>query len=326
MPERGHPVSLLERRHLENFIDMMSAERGAAPNTLESYLSDLEHFANFLLGRRRNIEDAQVNHIRLYLKAMSELGLAPSTAARRLATLRQFFKFLCDERIRSDDPTRTLDSPHMRKPLPKYLSEKEVDTLLEAAQNIEGARGLRILALVEILYATGLRVSELVTLPMTALSRDGSVIVVMGKGSKERMVPLGEHAAAAMSNYLQVRDIFIPNNGHGKNNRGISESLYVFPSRGKGEHLTRVRFSQMLKELALRARLDPRKVSPHVLRHSFASHLLAHGADLRSLQKLLGHADISTTQIYTHVQEDRLQALVENSHPLARLEGSSDGN
>jgi integrase/recombinase XerD len=304
-------------RHLENFLDMMAAERGAADNTLDSYRRDLEDFAGYLAGRRRSVEDASVTHVRGYLKAMSELGLAPSTAARRLTTLRQFFKFLYDERVRDDDPTTTVDSPRLRKSLPKCLSEDEVDRLLEAAAALEGAHGLRMAALMEILYATGLRVSELVGLPQTALSRDGNVVVVRGKGGKERMVPLGEHAALAINAYLGVRASFLGKKG-GKGD--VADSPYMFPSRGKEGHLTRVRFHQLLKDLAIAAGLDPKRVSPHVLRHSFASHLLAHGADLRSLQQLLGHADISTTQIYTHVLEERLRQLVETAHPLADMD------
>jgi len=292
---------------------MMAAERGAAANTLDSYRRDLEDFADFLAGRNRAVEDAGQQHVRAYLKAMSGLGLAASTVARRLTTLRQFYRFLYDERVRDDDPTTTVDSPRQRRALPKYLSEDEVDRLLGAAAEIDGPKGRRMLALMEILYATGLRVSELVSLPLSALSGDGEVIIVRGKGGKERMVPLGGPAADAVSEYLDVRDGFLAGRGKGD----VTESLYLFPSRGKEGHLTRVRFSQLLKELAVAAGLDARKVSPHVLRHSFASHLLAHGADLRALQQLLGHADISTTQIYTHVLEERLRQLVESAHPLA---------
>lgn len=321
-PAPGRPGGQCARagatRQIENFLDMMAAERGAADNTLDSYRRDLEDFTGFLAGRRRAVADASSSHVRAYLKSMSELGLAPSTAARRLTTLRQFFKFLYDERERDDDPTTTIDSPRLARALPKYLSEDQVDALLDAAHALDGAKGLRMAALLEILYATGLRVSELVSLPMTALSRDGNVLVVRGKGGKERMVPLGDHAADAISRYLGVRAVFLGGKGRGKGN--ADESPFMFPSRGKTGHLTRVRFSQMLKDLAVVAALDPKGVSPHVLRHSFASHLLAHGADLRALQQLLGHSDISTTQIYTHVLEARLRALVETAHPMADFE------
>ena len=313
-PAAGRSGAARTSRHVENFLDMMAAERGAAENTLDSYRRDLEDFSGFLSGRRRSAEDASTDHVRAYLKAMSELGLAPSTAARRLSTLRQFFKFLYDERVRADDPTTTIDSPRLGRSLPKYLSEDDVDLLLQTATEIPGAVGLRMTALMEILYATGLRVSELVSLPKSALSRDGNVVVVRGKGGKERMVPLGDHAAAAIAEYLGVREMFLGKKGR---KGDVAESPFMFPSRGKDGYLTRVRFHQLLKELAMAAGLDPKRVSPHVLRHSFASHLLAHGADLRSLQQLLGHADISTTQIYTHVLEERLRALVETAHPLA---------
>lgn len=291
----------------------MAAERGALANTLDAYRRDLEDFSQFLAGRRRAVEDAGADQVRAYLKAMSELGLASSTAARRLTTLRQFYRFLYDERVRTDDPTSTIDSPRQGRSLPKYLSEDEVERLLDAAHAISGAAGRRMQALMEILYATGLRVSELVTLPKAAISSDGDVLIVRGKGNKERMVPLGAPAAAAISEYLAVRATFLGRKGKGD----VAESPYLFPSRSKEGHLTRMRFSQMLKELAVSAGLEPKRVSPHVLRHSFASHLLAHGADLRALQQLLGHADISTTQIYTHVTEERLRRLVESAHPMA---------
>ncbi|MEK9754028.1 MAG: site-specific tyrosine recombinase XerD, partial [Rhodospirillaceae bacterium] len=310
-PERERASRARRSRHLENFLDMMAAERGAAANTIESYRRDLEDFSDFLVGRRRAVEDAGPEQLRAYLKSMSDLGLAASTSARRLTTLRQFYRFLYEERVRGDDPTATIDSPRQRCALPKYLGEDEVERLLAAAEAMSGALGRRMQALMEILYATGLRVSELVSLPKTAISPDGDVIIVRGKGGKERMVPMGAPAAAAVSDYLAVRATFLGRSGKGD----VAESPYLFPSRGKEGFLTRVRFSQMLKELTVAAGLDPKKVSPHVLRHSFASHLLAHGADLRTLQQLLGHADISTTQIYTHVLEERLRQLVESAHP-----------
>tara|TARA_E500000331_G_scaffold342407_1_gene375942 strand:+ start:4337 stop:5317 length:981 start_codon:yes stop_codon:yes gene_type:complete len=300
--------------HLENFIDMMASERGAAINTIESYRGDLENFSDFLSTRKRMIESAGSNEIQAYLKFISNLGLTARTAARRLTTLRQFYKFLCDEGVRIDNPTTMVDNPRIRRGLPKYLSEDEVFALLTAAQSLPGARGRRVEALLEILYATGIRVSELVSMPLTALSRDGRVILIRGKGGKERMIPIGNEATNAIAAYLEIRTAFLSN----IDPRGYClESVYMFPSRGKEGHLTRVRFSQLLKELAKDAHLDPEAVSPHVLRHSFASHLLAHGADLRSLQQMLGHADIATTQIYTHVLEERLRSLVETAHPMA---------
>jgi len=298
--------------HAETFLDMMAAERGAAANTLESYRRDLEDFAVFLGRRNRAIEDASTQQIRDYMKSLSGAGMAASTTARRLSALRQFFHFLFAERIREDDPSAAIDSPKQGRALPKYLSEDEVDRLLAAAGERGGADGLRLVALLEILYATGLRVTELVGLPLNALTRDGRFLLVRGKGGKERMVPLSEPARDAVEAYLAERESFVP-----KGRISTAAAQFFFPSRGKDGHLTRARFGQLLKELATDAGLDRRRVSPHVLRHSFASHLLAHGADLRALQQMLGHSDISTTQIYTHVLDERLKALVEDVHPLA---------
>ncbi len=302
-------------RHVEAFLEMMSGERGASWNTVDSYRRDLEDFSAFAANHRRAAEDAGVEAIRKYLARQEEAGMAPRTAARRLSTLRQFFYFLFSEGIRSDNPCATIDSPRQGRSLPKYLSEEEVDQLLRAAHLRKGAEGLRLAALLEVLYAAGLRVSELVGLPLSALSRDGQMLTVRGKGGKERLAPLSEPAKRALADYIVVRGHFLP-----KRRAKQVNSPWVFPSRAKQGYLTRVRFAQMLKELAAEAGIGHRKVSPHVLRHSFASHLLAHGADLRSLQQMLGHADISTTQIYTHVLSERLEALVRKAHPLANLE------
>jgi len=295
------------------FLDKLAAE-GAAQNTLGSYGHDLRHFSTFTNARNRAAEDAPQAMIRQYLKSLSEAGLSAGTSARRLSTLRQFFRFLYAERVRSDDPTTALDSPRQGRRIPKFLSEAEVEALLMAAKVRSGREGLRLMALLEILYATGLRVSELVGLPMSGLSRDGLMLVVRGKGGKERMVPLSEPARDAVQDYLAVRETFIPKKGAAP---GVRNQL--FPSRSKEGHLTRARFSQMLKDLAPEAGLASNRVSPHVLRHSFASHLLANGADLRSLQQMLGHADIATTQIYTHVLDERLKSLVGQAHPLAHV-------
>lgn len=299
--------------HLEIFLDKLAAE-GAARNTIESYGRDLRHFSAFTVARQRAVEDATQSIIRKYLKSLSEAGMAAGTSARRLSTLRQFFRFLYAERVRGDDPTAGLDSPRLGKRIPKYLSEAEVEGLMVAAKARPGRDGLRLVALLEILYATGLRVSELVSLPLYALSRDGQVLVVRGKGDKERMVPMSEPAKDAVEDYLAVREMFLPN----KANTSAANN-WLFPSRSKNGHLTRARLAQLLKEIAVEAGLAPSQVSPHVLRHSFASHLLAHGADLRSLQQMLGHADIATTQIYTHVLDERLKALVNEAHPLAEM-------
>ncbi len=298
-------------QHLDCFLEMLIAERGAAANTVEAYRRDLVDCARFLAGSgRAELDRADTDTLRAYVQAQSAAGLSARSLARKISTLRQFFGFLFAEGIRSDDPSTGLDPPRQGQRLPKYLSEREVTALLEAAAARSGDAALRLTALLELLYATGLRVSELVGLPVSALARDGSVLVVRGKGGKERMVPLTAPARRAVAAYLPVRRRF----GGGEGN-----SPWLFPSRGRQGHLTRTRFGQLMKELAIEAGIDPARVSPHVLRHSFASHLIAHGADLRSVQQMLGHADIATTQIYTHILDSRLQALVNAAHPLAKV-------
>ena len=298
-------------RHLDAFLDMMAAERGAAANTLESYGRDLADFAAFCARRGRSPDGALAGDVRAYLSRLAGAGMAPGTSARRLSALRQFYRFLLSEGVRRDDPLSGVSAPRRGRPLPRYLGEDEVGALLDAARQGDGPEGLRLTALVEVLYATGLRVSELVSLPLAALSRDRALLTVRGKGGKERMVPLGAPARAALAAYAPARETFLPKG------RTAAGDRWLFPSRGRQGHLTRARFGQMMKALAVAAGLDPARVSPHVLRHSFASHLLAHGADLRALQQLLGHADIATTQIYTHVLESRLRDLVNRAHPLA---------
>ncbi len=290
-------------RHLEAFLEMMAAERGAARNTLEAYGRDLAELAGFLQRRSRPLEAADTQNLRDYLATLASAKRAPTTRARRLAAIRQFYAFLYAERIRDDDPARLLDAPKRGQALPKYLSEDEVERLIAAARAEEGEAGLRATALVELLYATGLRVSELVGLKRSEIAGNGETVRLKGKGSKERMVPLSDPARDALAAWLKVRG---------------TKGVYVFPAETKLGHLTREGFWAALKRLAIAAHIDPARVSPHVLRHSFASHMLAHGADLRALQQLLGHADISTTQIYTHVLDQRLKSLVERSHPLAR--------
>ena len=298
-------------RYAEAFLEMLAAERGAAANTVAAYRRDLDAFAGHAAAGGVTLETAGAEHVRGFLGALAAAGAAPRTAARRLSALRQFYRFLLDEGMRSDDPTAAIDGPRVRPALPKFLSEDEVDRLLAAAAARDDADGLRRVALLEVLYATGLRVSELVGLPLAAVARDGRTLVVRGKGGKERLVPLTEPAAAALAAYGVVRETFLPKG------RARRASPWLFPSRSRQGHLTRARFAQILKEVAVDAGLAPSRVSPHVLRHSFASHLLARGADLRSLQQMLGHADIATTQIYTHVLDARLKSLVNQAHPLA---------
>ncbi|MBY0510590.1 MAG: site-specific tyrosine recombinase XerD [Rhodospirillaceae bacterium] len=286
---------------------MMAAERGASPRTLDAYRRDLDDLSGFL---QSDAAGAGVDDIRRYLAYMKQQAMAPRTASRRLSCLRQFYKFLYSEGVRRDDPTAAIDSPRLSRPLPKFLTEDEVDRLLTAARALDGIKGVRATALLELLYATGLRVSELVSLPLAAV-KGKQAIIVRGKGDKERMIPVGEAARDAITAYLEVRDAFIP--------AKAKTSPRLFPAPGRGGHLTRMAFSLLLKDLAVRAGLAPSRVSPHVLRHSFATHLLARGADLRSLQQMLGHADISTTQIYTHVLDERLKKLVQDNHPLSKL-------
>jgi len=293
------------------FLDMMLAERNAAPNTRAAYARDLSDVAMFLARRKIDLVDANDEDIRLYLKSLGKN--AARTQARRLSALRQFFRFLCSENYRKEDPTRSIDAPKLGRVLPKYLSEKEVTHLLDTVANYPGDDGLRLRSMLELIYASGLRVTELVSLPLAAIQFDRCIVLVKGKGGKERVVPLGDPALRAVKEWLAVRKRML-------GDKRISP--YLFPSPTKmSAAITRQRFFQLLKELALAAKLDPKRLSPHVLRHAFATHLLEHGADLRSVQTMLGHADIATTQIYTHVAGDRLARTVTEHHPLARSGG-----
>lgn len=294
---------------LEAFLEMLSAERGAAVHTLDAYRRDLLDFAGHLRKKGRTFTNGSAADVRDYLASLSAEGLKASTQARRLSALRQLHRFLLDEDIRADDPTSAIESPKRGRPLPKVVTEGQTQSLIDAAATLEGPEAVRLLCIVELLYASGLRVSELVTLPLTAASGERKMLLVKGKGGKERLVPLGAPAREAIKAYMQVRPRFLP--------PAERAQRFLFPSRGVEGHLTRRRVAQLLKDLAVKAGVDPRKLSPHVLRHAFASHLVAHGADLRSVQQLLGHADIATTQIYTHVQDERLKRLVSEKHPLA---------
>ena len=289
---------------------MMSAERAASENTLGAYRRDLMDWQAGFSRTGQDILAAGTGHIEGVLSNWAKTGLAASTTARKLSSLKQFYLFAQIEGLREDNPAHLLKGPKQGRPLPKVLSEADVDLLFDALGRDDSVKGLRMRALMEILYAGGLRVSELVTLKKTAVTRRDECLMIKGKGGRERLVPMTGAARGAIKAWLKVRDDTLPQD-HGK------ASTFLFPSRGKAGHLTRERFAQMLKELAIQAGLPPSQISPHVLRHAFATHLLANGADLRSVQTLLGHADISTTQIYTHVLDERLRALVQESHPLA---------
>jgi integrase/recombinase XerD len=298
-----------EAHLVEAFLEMMSAERGAAKNTLDAYGRDLADYLGFLSARKTTPTGADREQVVAYLASLSAEGLSAASSARRLSAVRQFHRFLCADNIRPDDPTRIVASPRARRPLPKVLSVAEVDRLLaiaEAEANADAspqkqAMALRLYVLLELVYATGMRVSELVGLKRAAVLRDASFLTIRGKGSKERVVPVNDRARDAVRAYLQT----------------LEPGVWLFPATGEDGYLSRQVFARALKGLAGRAGISPARVAPHVLRHAFASHLLAGGADLRVVQTLLGHADIATTQIYTHVLDEKLRTLVETHHPLA---------
>jgi integrase/recombinase XerD len=295
---------------IDAFLEMMAVERSAARNTLTAYGKDLADARGFLAARGGDLDTASAEDIEAYFEALGARGLAPASAARRRASVRQFYRFALGEGWRPDDPSRRIDAPKAGRPLPKVLSRPEVEAIINAAAAKDGAQGLRLACMIELLYASGLRISELLALPLAALQRDPAFLIVKGKGGKERLAPLNDAARTAVKAYLPVRIRFLP--------KGAKDSPWLFPSRGAGGRLTARRMAQLLDEAAGAAGVDPARVSPHVLRHAFATHLLEGGADLRAVQTLLGHADIATTQIYTHLAEDRLRTVLERGHPLAR--------
>lgn len=308
-----------EEQTIEMFLEMLSAERGAAANTISAYRRDLEDFRNFLHRRARLIAAAAPPDISAYVAEASATGLKATSLARRLSAVRQLYKFLVAEGQVTADPTLGQAGPRKERALPKTLNVAEVDRLIETAaqragkaKGLERLRAVRLHCLIEMLYATGMRVSELVSLPRDVLAGDARVLTIKGKGGRERLVPLNSKARAALEHYLQL--------GREPNDAVAATvaTKWLFPSKSTQGHLTRQRFGQDLKDLAAEAGLDPDRISPHVLRHAFASHLLDRGADLRTVQQLLGHADISTTEIYTHVLEERLKKLVHEHHPLAK--------
>jgi integrase/recombinase XerD len=308
---------LQDRRLTALFLDMVAAERGGAANTIEAYGRDLDDLTEFLASRAAAISSATTADLRAYLAALADRGFAVSSVARRLSAIRQLYRFLLAEGRRHDDPAAIIEGPHRGRPLPKVLSIAEVDRLIAAAQRsveaqktpgIGRLRALRLACLLELLYATGLRISELVALPASAARRDAPMLTVLGKGGRERLVPLTGAARTAMHDYREALARL--------DREAAAAAKWLFPSFGEDGHLTRQHAARELKMLAVSAGLRPEQVSPHVLRHAFASHLLHNGADLRIVQTLLGHADISTTQIYTHVLDERLKSLVRDLHPL----------
>ena len=323
MTRRGRPsaakaaLSEEDAAAIEAFLEMAAAERGLSRNSIDAYRRDLACFAAYLAPSRVALAEAEPESVRGFVAAQRRSGAAARTASRRLSCLRQFYLFLLTDGRREDDPTAPVDSPALPRTLPGVLSEEEVERLLAAAcppdesaevSSKREADGLRLRAMIEVLYGSGLRVSELVSLPLHAVSTETRTLLVRGKGDKERLVPLGAPARRALDAYVAVRDRHLADG---------APSRWLFPSRGASGHLTRHRLAQMLKALARTAGIEPGRVSPHALRHAFASHLLANGADLRAVQKMLGHADIATTEIYTHVLDERLRRLVEAGHPLA---------
>ena len=319
---RGNQASAQnsDARLIALYLDMLAAERGAGANTLTAYGRDLEDFSHHLKAARSSVARADTGDLRGYLGELSRRGLRVTTVARRLSAIRQLYRFLYAEGHRADDPAAVLEGPKRERALPKTLTLAEVDHLLRVAGAADASaplpvrlRAARLACLVEMLYATGLRVSELVALPISAARQDARVIVVRGKGNKERLVPLNDAAKRTMVNYLALLSEV---EGSAKSAK-LTKAKWLFPSFGESGHLTRQHLARELKVLASAAGLRAAQVSPHVLRHAFASHLLHNGADLRVVQTLLGHADISTTQIYTHVLEERLKSLVRDLHPLA---------
>lgn len=310
----------LSQARVEAFLEMMSAERGAAANTLASYERDLDDLHSFLTTRKTTLGSADRTDLTAYLSDLAKRGFQATSQARRLSAMRQFYKFLYAEGLRGDDPTAILDAPKKARSLPKTLSVEDVGNMLALAEQEAALPGhdqparLRLLVLLELLYATGMRVSELVSLPVKVLAQEGRFLVVRGKGNKERLVPLSRTAIEALARYGASRAA----------TPGHADSPFLFPSTSKEGHLPRQVFARDLKDLAIRSGLPAASVSPHVLRHAFASHLLGNGADLRAVQELLGHTDISTTQIYTHVLDERLQQLVQTHHPLAKQAKNHD--
>lgn len=328
MARPGRPAKEKPPVHkwVTSFLDMLTSEKGAALNTRHAYERDLIDVEQFFKPNNIDITKATTDQIKSYLTDLAQKKhtkgdhtdkIAVRTVARRLSALRQFYRYLVSENVRTDDPTSTIESPKQGRSLPKTLSEQEVNTLIDTAGKAGTPASVRLVCLLEMLYSTGLRVSELVGLPASAIQENSQFIIIEGKGGRERMVPLSDQAQASMDSYMKVRKAFISPEDDG------TQKQWLFPSKTSVVgHLTRQRFAQLLKELAKNAKIDADRVSPHILRHAFATHLLKNGADLRAVQKMLGHADIATTQIYTHILSDDVKGKVEEKHPLNKKTGS----
>lgn len=330
MARPGRPAMPKPDLHpsVDAFLDMLTTERGAALNTRQAYYRDLADVSLYLRASHKvEINTASTDQLKDYLKDLSQKihtkgtnqgKIATRTIARRLSALRQYYRFLISEDMRQDDPTTNIESPKQTRTLPKTLSEDEVNQLIKTAGEPGTPEAVRLVCLLEMLYATGLRVSELVGMPLSALNEDNQFLMVEGKAGRERMVPLSDPARDAIAGYLDIRKQFISPDDNG------TQAQWMFPSKTSDSgHLTRQRFAQLLKDLARDAEVDEDRVSPHVLRHAFATHLLSRGADLRSVQKMLGHADIATTQIYTHMMGDKMKKTVEDKHPMSKKAGTS---
>lgn len=329
MARPGRPAMPKPDLHptVDGFLDMLTTERGAALNTRHAYWRDLADVSLYLRAEKNSdVNKATTDELKAYVKHLSTKThtkgkntgkIAVRTIARRLSALRQYYRYLISENTRNDDPTSTIESPKQTRTLPKTLSEAEVNALITSAAKGGTPESVRLVCLIEVLYATGLRVSELVGLPMSAIGEDNEFLMVAGKAGRERMVPMSDQAQKAVQNYLDVRKTFIAPEDKG------TQAQWLYPSKTSVVgHLTRQRFAQLLKDLARVAEIEEGRVSPHVLRHAFATHLLSNGADLRSVQKMLGHADIATTQIYTHMMGDKVKKTVEGKHPIAKKKAS----
>lgn len=297
---------------LDNFLEVLASEKGLAKNTRISYKNDILQFLKYLDKSEKEIQEIISEDIEKFIIRFKNQGLEKSSISRKLSALSNFFNFLNDENILNQNPINELDLPKQIKKLPKILSIEQVDKLIKFSQEDKTSSGIRLNTMIEILYATGIRISELVEMKLSALYAEENFLLILGKGNKERLVPISKSTKDKIDEYLNIRDIFMIKN---------SETKWLFPSKQSSNgHITRQRFNQLLQNLCEKLKLDFVRISPHKLRHAFATHLLANGADLRSLQKMLGHADISTTQIYTHVLNDRLKKLVADNHPLSKIE------